>query len=183
VILIGLAVVMGFLEGRRNPNPDILDPRRFPVVAALLGAVLLGGILLRLARLRFRGWNWRSHPCRPSLEPSRATLSFAELPLLRMAGPAPYAARRPGQRLTWSLARVATAEIRLTAPAVPSPHASLGTQTASLKASPTESTTDALARVSTCPESFTSRGGCRDKRDGPMPLKACGFHVAAIMRP
>jgi tetratricopeptide (TPR) repeat protein len=100
IALIVLALVVGFVEGSRNPNPDIFDPGWFPVVAALLVAIVLGGVLPRLAGLKFRGMELTVSPLPAVPEPSPVTLGFAEVPLLMMAGPAPY---QPGDPMTDTL--------------------------------------------------------------------------------
>jgi tetratricopeptide (TPR) repeat protein len=90
LILIIFAVAVGLLEGSRNSEPDIFDPSWFPVVAALLGAMLLGGVLPRLAGLKFRGMELAVAPLPTVPEAAPVTLDFGPVPLLLMSGSMPY---------------------------------------------------------------------------------------------
>jgi hypothetical protein len=98
IVLMILAVVIGFLEGKRITQPDIFDPGWFPVVAVLLLAVVLGGVLPRLAGLKFRGVELSVSPLPPAPEPSPVPLGFAELPSADDGRTGPLSAPRSHDR-------------------------------------------------------------------------------------
>jgi tetratricopeptide (TPR) repeat protein len=90
------AVTLGIVEAAANKSADLFDPRWFPVVGALLAVILLGGLLPRLAGLKLRGMLELSvAPLATVTERPQVRLDFRDVPLVLMAGPAPYQASDP----------------------------------------------------------------------------------------